>query len=66
MTQDCRREDCGHQRSLHTEMSVVVGEDDHMACSVEDCDCSQFIGEGRNQCERCGSWDGGLCICYAR
>lgn len=63
----CRREDCGHLRSLHTERSHYVGEG-HTACAVEDCEgvCSEFIGEDRHQCERCGSWDGGLCVCYAR
>ncbi len=70
MTADplCRREDCGHPCSLHTERSFFVGEHDHTACSIEDCGaaCSEFIDEHQSPCERCGSWDGGLCICYAR
>lgn len=62
----CRREECGHPRRGHTKRSVVVGEADHTACSVEECDCSQSVDEHRSRCERCGSWDGGLCVCYAR
>lgn len=63
----CRREGCGHLLSRHTERSVVVGDAERTACSVDGCDvCSRFIDEHATKCPRCGDWDGQQCICYAR
>lgn len=61
----CRDEECGHVKTLHAERSTTVGAAE-LACSVDACGCSEFIGSDRSQCERCGSWDGGLCVCWAR